>query len=207
MRTKLISDVNLAHEWFEERKRQASDASEKACLPVRKEGIIHSILLNVKSQLMFSCFCLLNNNKIIVNSWHSCQICIMTNVMMSSRKSQVIQLYREILRLAKTWEAKVPSETAQEKDFIRSEARLMFRANKNISSDQEIDKKLEEGRNRLEIARHYRIPYPRPVYYATGSVTRMEKKRLAAKSKWCKPSWISLCFCSLNCVPWTPFNV
>ena len=182
------------------KKRQASDASEKACLPVRKRGD-HSFnsCWTWKVSWCFLVSVFLNNNKIIVNSWHSCQMNVMTNVIMSSRKSQVIQLYREILRLAKTWEAKVPSETALEKDFIRSEARLMFRANKNISSDQEVDKKLEEGRNRLEIARHYRIPYPRPVYYATGSVTRMEKKRLAAKSKWSKPSWISLCFCSLKC--------
>jgi len=101
---------------------------------------------------------------------------------MTGKRSQVIELYKNILRLAKTWEAKVPSETAREQEFIRSEARYLFRLNKDIN-EAEVEKKLEEGRTRLEIARHYRIPYPRPVYYGTGTQTKIEKKRLAAAVK------------------------
>jgi hypothetical protein len=101
---------------------------------------------------------------------------------MSGKRRQVLQLYRDILSLAKTWEAKVPSETKQEQDFIRTEARTTFRANKNITETEELDKKLEEGKTRLEIARHYRIPYPRPVYFATGSLTKLEKKKLSSRS-------------------------
>ena len=110
----------------------------------------------------------------------------MFTVNMTGKRQQVLQLYRDILRLAKTWEAKVPSETVKEKDFIRSEARTMFRANKDISDAEELDKKLDEAKTRLEIAKHYRIPYPRPVYFATGTLTRLEKKKLAFKSKSCK---------------------
>lgn len=101
---------------------------------------------------------------------------------MSHRKSEVIQLYRDLIRLSKTWQAKCESETRTERVFIRNETRSLFRDNKNIVSPEVIDQKLEEGRKRVEVAKHYGIPYARPVYYATGAVTGMEKKRMRKKS-------------------------
>lgn len=98
-----------------------------------------------------------------------------------ARRSDVIRLYKELIRLSKTWNAKCPEETTKERSFIRNETRSLFRDNRNMASSELIDQKLEEGRKRLEVAKHYGIPYARPVYYATGAVTGHEKKRLRKK--------------------------
>ena len=93
----------------------------------------------------------------------------------------MLQLYRELIRLSKTWQAKVAEETSKERAFIRNETRSLFRDNRHITSEALIDQKLEEARKRVEVAKHYGIPYARPVYYAPGAVTALEKKRLRKK--------------------------
>ncbi|KAF6259999.1 complex 1 protein-domain-containing protein [Scenedesmus sp. NREL 46B-D3] len=74
---------------------------------------------------------------------------------MSSR-SRVLSLYRTILRTGRSWQG--PQE---EREYIRQEARAVFRQHKHLASPAEIEAKLVEGRDRLDIAVHYRIPYPR----------------------------------------------
>ena len=96
----------------------------------------------------------------------------------SSLRSQVLSLYRTILRLSRTWQAKQSSETGQERQYIVNEARRSFRLNRDLTSESAIQKALVEGRARVEVARHYRIPYPRPVYYGTGTLTRLNKRRI-----------------------------
>jgi hypothetical protein len=98
-----------------------------------------------------------------------------------SRRQDVIRLYKDLIRLSKTWQAKNAGETSSERVFIRNETRSLFRDNKSIVNSDLIDQKLEEGRKRLEVAKHYGIPYARPVYYPTGAVTGLEKKRLRKK--------------------------
>ena len=100
---------------------------------------------------------------------------------MDPRRSRVLQLYKELIRLSKTWQARAPEETSRERAFIRNETRSLFRDNRNLASDELIDAKLEEGRRRVDVARHYGIPYARPVYYGTGVVTGVEQKRLRKK--------------------------
>lgn len=100
---------------------------------------------------------------------------------MFSRRGQVLALYKEILRLSKSWEAKDPQNTHKEREYIKSEARAAFRGNKNLTSEKEVDTKLKDAKDRIEIARHYRIPYPRPTYYGTGTLTKMAKKKLRGK--------------------------
>lgn len=100
---------------------------------------------------------------------------------MSCRKREVLQLYKDLIRLSQTWQAKSEPETSSERLFIRNETRTLFRDNKNIASAEVIDQKLLEGKKRMEVAKHYGIPYDRPVYYGPGSVTGVEKKRLRKK--------------------------
>lgn len=97
---------------------------------------------------------------------------------MSSLRLDVLRMYKSILRLGRTWEAKDASNTAAERTYIETEAKRCFREHQFISSEVEIKKKLDEAYGRVEIARHYKIPYPRPVYYRTGSSTVLNKRNL-----------------------------
>lgn len=74
---------------------------------------------------------------------------------MPSSRSQVLSLYRRILRTGRTW-----AGSAEEKIYIYNEAKHSFQINKNLP-ESEIPVKLEEGERRLELGVHYQIPYPR----------------------------------------------
>lgn len=101
---------------------------------------------------------------------------------MSSLRADVLRTYKSILRLGRTWQAKDPKDTAQERLYIETEAKRCFRENRDLSSDVAIKKKLDEAYGRVEIARHYKIPYPRPVYYRTGTLTALNKRNI--KKEW-----------------------
>ncbi|XP_046567607.1 LYR motif-containing protein 1-like [Haliotis rubra] len=80
-------------------------------------------------------------------------------------RGHVLALYRQILRLSRTWESQsgVAAETQTERDYIRTEARLLFRKNKTVTDEKEINEFVREAETRIELALHYRVPYPRPV--------------------------------------------
>lgn len=64
---------------------------------------------------------------------------------MSVRK-EVLQLYRRIFRLSRNWQSAVgnANETATEKQYIKEEARKLFRKNQNVRKqlvDQNIQSK------------------------------------------------------------------
>eukprot|EP00871_Galdieria_phlegrea_P005166 jgi/Galph1/5650/GphlegSOOS_G4260.1 len=99
----------------------------------------------------------------------------------SSTRKQVLQLYRKIFGVAKTW------KDADEAEYIRQEARRLFRLNKDLQSSQEIEEKLFEGQSRVELGIHYRIPYPRPYHVvpgATGKTRDMVKPAYMASYQW-----------------------
>ena len=48
-------------------------------------------------------------------------------------RKQVLSLYRRILRLSRTWEAVDPAQTPAEREYITTEARTLFKQNKNVS--------------------------------------------------------------------------
>ncbi|WIA19741.1 hypothetical protein OEZ85_005661 [Tetradesmus obliquus] len=73
-----------------------------------------------------------------------------------STRSRVLSLYRTILRTGRQWQG--PQE---EREYIRQEARAAFRQHKDVTSAAEIEAKLAAGKDRLDIAVHYQIPYPR----------------------------------------------
>mmetsp|Transcript_17403 Transcript_17403/g.34134 ORF Transcript_17403/g.34134 Transcript_17403/m.34134 type:complete len:125 (+) Transcript_17403:115-489(+) len=92
----------------------------------------------------------------------------------------VMSVYRQALRLARRWPAIVgdfntPLEDRTLRDiaYIRSEASELVRRDRGLTDPQEIQDKLQDGSNRMAIAEHYKIPYPRPVYKATGSADAM----------------------------------
>ncbi|KAB7495006.1 LYR motif-containing protein 1 [Armadillidium nasatum] len=78
-------------------------------------------------------------------------------------RREVLSLYKRILRLSLTWEAKEPSKTKEERIYIRTEARTLFRKNKDVSDEREIREMLTGTEARVEMGIHYRLPYPRPV--------------------------------------------
>lgn len=74
---------------------------------------------------------------------------------MSVRK-EVLQLYRRIFRLSRNWQSAVgnANETAAEKQYIKEEARTLFRKNKNVRKqlvDQNIQYKCEGFNERIHL--------------------------------------------------------
>jgi len=63
------------------------------------------------------------------------------------------------------WQAKSgkPQDTDNERQYIIEEARRLFKKNKRVSEEQEITQHILEAEARLNIAIHYKNPYPRPV--------------------------------------------
>lgn len=97
-------------------------------------------------------------------------------IIMSLRKD-VLSLYRQILGLSRKWEAKNPQDTLKERQYIYNEARTQFRKNKNINNESDIQKLIQEAVDRMEVAKHYKIPYPRPVYFPSGSLVKPKRKK------------------------------
>ncbi|KAK4311015.1 hypothetical protein Pmani_017454 [Petrolisthes manimaculis] len=93
-------------------------------------------------------------------------------LMANGVRIRVLSLYRRILRTGQSWEAENPEETEAEKLFIRSEAREVFRANKHLLDAEKILEHLTEGESRLEMALHYKTPYPRPVNMPPNTITK-----------------------------------
>ena len=48
-------------------------------------------------------------------------------------RCEVLRLYRQILQVARSWQAAVELDTSTERTYIREEARRLFRKNRNVS--------------------------------------------------------------------------
>ncbi|CAF1189232.1 unnamed protein product [Rotaria sp. Silwood1] len=84
---------------------------------------------------------------------------------------RVLQLYKRIIKLSQSWQAKDhPSKTREEQIYIRNEARELFRKNKHVNDPNEIEEHIREGEARIELACHYKNPYPRLVNLPTYSL-------------------------------------
>ena len=90
---------------------------------------------------------------------------------------RALRLYRQIIRTGKQW--KVPTE----QEYILNETRTLFRKNKSLTSQKEIDEKIFEGQSRLELGLHYQIPYPRLYNAPAGATPDHLKEGMASKNK------------------------
>ena len=50
-------------------------------------------------------------------------------------RREVLELYRRIFRVARQWRAAIPADTEAERQYIKDEARQLFRKNKNVSEE------------------------------------------------------------------------
>ena len=93
-------------------------------------------------------------------------------------RTQVLSMYRQILRTARTWEAPNPAETAEHRDYIRNEAGQLFRRHAAETDPARVRQYLAEAESRLEMTLHYGTPYPRPVNLPPGALTPREGRPL-----------------------------
>ncbi|XP_064405768.1 LYR motif-containing protein 1-like isoform X2 [Halichondria panicea] len=89
---------------------------------------------------------------------------------MAALRREVLSVYRRILRVSVIWEAGVTGDTLAEREYIRNETTSLFRKNREIRDPDEIRMCLAEASSRLEMALHYRNPYPRPVSQCAPSL-------------------------------------
>nr|XP_022312990.1 LYR motif-containing protein 1-like [Crassostrea virginica] len=108
---------------------------------------------------------------------------------MSVRK-EVLQLYRRIFRLSRNWQSAVgnANETAAEKQYIKEEARTLFRKNQNVRKQNEIKEHIKEANTRIELALHYKTPYPRHVNIPQNVLAPLSSKLKKSQKRKIKES-------------------
>ncbi|XP_076451597.1 LYR motif-containing protein 1-like isoform X2 [Babylonia areolata] len=81
-----------------------------------------------------------------------------------AHREKVLSLYRQLFRLARHWQSStgVATDTQAERSYIRDEASKLFRKNKQVVSKEDIEEHIRECETRIELAHHYKTPYPRP---------------------------------------------
>lgn len=84
------------------------------------------------------------------------------------QRERVLLVYRKILRLSRQWRAQKPADTEREREYIREEARTLFRRHAQVNDPTQARQYLQEAEARLEMGLHYRNPYPRPVNLPAG---------------------------------------
>merc|ERR1719430_794379 len=95
----------------------------------------------------------------------------------ASLRREVLRLYKDILKVGRSWEAAERIETRVERDYIKEEARLLFRHNAGLTDEAAIRERLAEGETRVTMALHYGNPYPRPVNIPKYSFSKREGKK------------------------------
>eukprot|EP00051_Salpingoeca_urceolata_P035267 m.28996 g.28996 ORF g.28996 m.28996 type:complete len:115 (-) comp8999_c0_seq1:170-514(-) len=107
-------------------------------------------------------------------------------------RAEALSLYRRILRTGRHWKATDPAKTVEERNYIASEARKLFKQNAQISDAETIADCLKEGEARLEIASHYRNPYPRSlnVFPTAMPVGTRRMKHQARLRKQATPAYL-----------------
>ncbi|CAH8614812.1 unnamed protein product [Schistosoma rodhaini] len=78
-------------------------------------------------------------------------------------RPRVLSLYRRIFRIARTWQANTGSveDSSSQADYMKKEARTLFRQNAHITDEIEIENHIKEAEARIELTLHYGTPYPR----------------------------------------------
>uniref|UniRef100_A0A6U2I0Q7 Uncharacterized protein n=1 Tax=Hemiselmis andersenii TaxID=464988 RepID=A0A6U2I0Q7_HEMAN len=87
-------------------------------------------------------------------------------------------VFRRVLKLARSWptlvgdfDSPLSDKTQEEVEYIKGEAALFrLEANRKMTDPEEIQAQLRSAMDRMDIAEHYKIPYPKAHHNATGSV-------------------------------------
>ena len=99
---------------------------------------------------------------------------------MTSMRTEVLRLYRSLLRKARAWEALDPKDTPLERRYILTEAAEKFRAAKKVCPRRKptlaTNTALADTRDRIEITAYYNIPFPRPT-----TTFRLRRRSTAAE--------------------------
>ncbi|KAM7448373.1 LYR motif containing protein 1 [Porites harrisoni] len=74
-------------------------------------------------------------------------------------RKEVLSLYRRIFRIARHWHELTTGDADTESQYIRNEARRLFRRYKNITQPVEIELHIFEATARIEIALDFGTPY------------------------------------------------
>ena len=69
----------------------------------------------------------------------------------SPLRKEVLNLYKRILRIGRTWNATNSGNTKEERKYIFNETRHWFMVNRNVKEPQAIRDHLQEGEARLEM--------------------------------------------------------
>ena len=96
----------------------------------------------------------------------------------SPMRTEVLRLYSRIFRVARGWRAQDQNETKVEQNYMKEEARVLFRRNKNLTDQEQIKLHIIEAEARLTMAEHYGNPYPRPVNLPKTSFSKREGKKV-----------------------------
>ncbi|XP_067936022.1 LYR motif containing protein 1-like [Watersipora subatra] len=99
-----------------------------------------------------------------------------------SHTRRVLSLYKQIIRVGKTWQSATGNqmETERESKYIIAESRRLFKQNQSLTDRETIESAIKEGESRLEIGVHYKNPWPRPTHIPQHSMlplTARKKKK------------------------------
>ncbi|KAL5473592.1 hypothetical protein EMCRGX_G028094 [Ephydatia muelleri] len=96
-------------------------------------------------------------------------------------RKEVLRAYRQIFAVARSWEASETGQTRDERNYMREEARRLFRMNKDLVDEDGIRVCLNEAQSRIELAIHYRNPYPRAINVPPNYVIQSKGKKIQAQ--------------------------
>ncbi|KAI1896261.1 hypothetical protein AGOR_G00092980 [Albula goreensis] len=105
--------------------------------------------------------------------------------MTAATRQEVLSLYRQVLRIARTWQAQsaLSMDTEKQRIYIAEEAKTLFRQNKQVTDLESIKRCIEECQARIEIGLHYRNPYPRPTYLPPMGLATQKGRKLRTQER------------------------
>ncbi|CAH8862877.1 unnamed protein product [Trichobilharzia szidati] len=110
-----------------------------------------------------------------------------SNVVKSTLKtrSRVLSLYRQIFRLARVWNAQsgVKEDSIRESEYMKEEARTLFRQNAHLTDEEEIENHIKEAELRIELTLHYGTPYPRLINVPSNTLAAHIAKSSSSSDK------------------------
>ena len=105
-------------------------------------------------------------------------------------RHEVLRVYRQILRAAADWSSATQQQTQAEQEYIKTETKTQFRKNKHLTDNEQIKERISEAKLRLELAIHYKNPFPRPLGYPLNYVPKGKGKRKDEIFKQSIPSYL-----------------